>query len=299
MLHASEPGIYGRFGYGLSCLEHEVVLGRGTTFTAPHLEDAATTITTRLETAGAPGVTDRMRRTALAVAPQQHGTLVGDAGFMGLLALDVPEQSWSKEPRRILFAQRNGIDIGCMGLRRESKWENARPSGTVGTDMLFAPPDARLALLRRLVDLDLTGSAHLECIAVDDPLLDWLPGPRATSEVRTYDSTWARLVDLASAWELRAYETDADVVVEVGDAHAPWNAGRWRLVAHAGEGRAVRTEEAAEISLDVNVLGAGYLGRGVGGLLRSGLVAEHRPGAYGELARALRTESAPTPSIGF
>ena len=33
-LHASEPGIYGRHGYGLASLELEVEVGRGTTFTA-------------------------------------------------------------------------------------------------------------------------------------------------------------------------------------------------------------------------------------------------------------------------
>src|SRR5262249_15496359 len=34
-LHASEPGIYGRHGYGLASLELEVAVGRGSTFTAP------------------------------------------------------------------------------------------------------------------------------------------------------------------------------------------------------------------------------------------------------------------------
>ena len=55
----------------------------------------------------------------------------------------------------------------------------------------------------------------------------------------------------------------------------------------------------AELTLDVNVLGAGFLGHGIGGLLRAGLVREHRPGAYAELARAMRTLVAPEPSIGF
>src|SRR5919197_6316592 len=49
-LHASEPAIYGRHGYGLASLEHQVELGRGTTFTAPHLEDEVAGITTRLAT---------------------------------------------------------------------------------------------------------------------------------------------------------------------------------------------------------------------------------------------------------
>ena len=55
----------------------------------------------------------------------------------------------------------------------------------------------------------------------------------------------------------------------------------------------------ADVTLDVAVLGAGYLGHPIGGLLRAGLVREHRAGAYAELARALRTTVAPEPSIGF
>ena len=60
-LHASEPGIYGRFGYGMAALQLQVSIGRGTTFTAPHLEDEASGITTHLATMAAPGVAERMR----------------------------------------------------------------------------------------------------------------------------------------------------------------------------------------------------------------------------------------------
>ena len=88
-------------------------------------------------------------------------------------------------------------------------------------------------------------------------------------------------------------------MVEVQDRYAPWNAGRWRLTAASGTGSAARTDAAADVSLDVATLGAGYLGHGIGGLLRAGRVQEHRPGSYAELARAMRTTVAPEPSIGF
>ena len=52
-LHASEPAIYGRHGYGLASQELQVSLGRGTTLTAPGTA-AADAVTTRLAT-----VTDR------------------------------------------------------------------------------------------------------------------------------------------------------------------------------------------------------------------------------------------------
>ena len=298
-LHASEAAIYGRFGYGLAVLTHQVDLGRGTTFTAPHLEDEVAGITTQLVTMSAPGVAERMRACQLAHAGGAPGTIVGSADFFSLMGHETAEQLRDKEPRRILFARRDGEDVGFVGLRRAHKWDNARPSGTVTLGTLCGGPAARLALARRFVDLDLMGTAKLENVGVDDPILSWVGGPRGTGDLNTWDSTWIRLVDLEAAWALRRYEDDCDVVVEVEDRHAPWNAGRWRLSVSDGVGTATRTDSPADVTLDIDLLGAGYLGRGIGGRLRAGLVREHRTGSYAELARAMRTLLEPEPSIGF
>ena len=294
-LHASEAAIYGRYGYGNAVLTHQVDLGRGTTFTAPHLEDEVASITTELVTMSDAGVSDRMRACQLAHAGDFPGTIVGTPDFFSLMALETPEQLRDKERRRILFARRDGVDVGFTGLRREHKWESARPSGTDVVGTFTGGPAARLALARRVVDLDLMGTTKLENVGVDDPILGWVGGPRGTGDIKTWDSTWVRLVDLEAAWPLRTYESDCDVVVEVEDRHAPWNAGRWRLTSSSAQ----RTDAAADLTLDVRVLGAGYLGHSIGGLLRAGLVREHRAGAYADLARALRTLVEPEPSIGF
>ena len=298
-LHASEAAIYGRFGYGLAVLTHQVELGRGTTFTAPHLEDEVASITTQLVTMSDPGVAERMRACQLASAPDHPGTIVGSPDFFSLMALEPPEQLRDKERRRILFARRDGADVGFTGLRREHKWDKARPSGTVTVGTFCGGPAARLALARRVVDLDLMGTTRLESLGIDDPILGWVGGPRGTGALETWDSTWVRLVDLGAAWSQRSYEDDCDLVVEVDDRAAPWNAGRWRLVCAGGEGTATRTDSPADVTLDVAVLGAGYLGHGIGPRLRAGLVQERTPGAYAALARAMRTLVAPEPSIGF
>jgi hypothetical protein len=283
----------------MAALQHQVSIGRGTTFTAPHLDDEAAGITTHLVTMAAPGVAGRMRACQLAVAGDFPGTIIGSPDFFSLLAFEPAEALRDKEPRRVLFARRDGEDVGFVGLRREHKWDNARPSGTVTVGTFCGTPAARLAIARRIVDLDLMGTTKLENVGADDPLLGWVGGPRDTGDLQTWDSTWVRLVDLAAAWPLRSYEDDCDVVVEVEDRYAPWNAGRWRLTVSGGQGVASRTDDPADVTLDVKVLGAGFLGHGIGGLLRAGLVREHRPGAYAELARAMRTTVAPEPSIGF
>ncbi|MBC2934058.1 GNAT family N-acetyltransferase [Nocardioides sp. zg-1228] len=303
VLHASEAAIYGRFGYGNAVLTHQVDLGRGTTFTAPHLEDEVAGVTTHLHDMAAPGIAERMRACQLASAPHFPGTVVGSPDYVSLLGHEAPEQLRDKEPRRVLIARRAGADVGFVGLRRQHKWDNARPAGTVVVGTFFGDPAARLALARRVVELDLMGTSRLESIGLDDPLLAWIGGHRSTGDLKTWDSTWVRLVDLEAAWALRSYEADCDVVVEVADRHVPGNAGRWRLTASAGRGTASPAGSPAgtpaDVTLDIGVLGAGYLGHGIGALLRAGLVAEHRAGAYAELARAMRTLVAPEPSIGF
>jgi GNAT superfamily N-acetyltransferase len=299
VLHASEPAIYGRFGYGIASLQLQVELGRGTTFTAPYLEDEAARVTTRLVTANQPGVTARVRACALAAAPSAAGTIMGTQEFADLFGHEPPEERRDKERKRFIFAQLDGEDLGCVGLRREHKWDNARPGGTLTAGLMFGTPAARLALLRRLVDFDLVGTVRLENTGAGDPLLAWLDGPRGTGDVKTWDSTWVRLVDIGAAWPLRSYDADCDVVVEVEDRHAPWNAGRWRLTASDGAGTAERSDAAAEVLLDVSVLGAAFLGRSVAGLLRAGRVREHRAGAFLELARAMRTDLEPESSMGF
>jgi GNAT superfamily N-acetyltransferase len=298
-LHASEPAIYGRHGYGLASLEQEVSLGRGTTLTAPHLEEEAGAVTTRLTTATAPDVPKRMREGHLAASAL--GSVVGDAGYYTRICQQLPEQLRDKEPWQVLFARRDGADVGFAMFRRTHKWEQARPAGELRVWALIGHPAAQLALLRRLVDFDLIGTVKVETVGVDDPLLQWAGGPRSTTDIATYDSLWVRLVDLPEALQSRVWSAPCDVVVEVADTRAPWNQGNWRIhVDGAGAATVQTTTTEPDMRLPVEALGAAYLGGG--NLLaqhRAGLVAERRQGAVAELWRAMRTDILPTAAVGF
>jgi predicted acetyltransferase len=115
------------------------------------------------------------------------------------------------------------------------------------------------------------------------------------------DNLWVRVIDLPGALSRRAYSAAVDVVLEVTDALLPGNAGRWRLragraggVGGAGGVDCARTDEAADIALDVRELGAAYLGgTRLATLAAAGLVDERRPGAVGALSTALSWDPAP------
>lgn len=298
-LHASEPVIYGRYGFGLATAAVSVALGRGTTLTAPGLDDAAAEVRTVLATETGPDLVRRVRECELRVASGSPGLVVLAEDFYAAVLRETPERLRDKERRRFLFAVRDGVDVGHAGFRRSHKWERNRPGGTLQVDALFGDPAAELALLRRLVDFDLMATVRLPEVGMDDPLWHWI-GPRADSEAIPVDNLWLRVVDLPAALPLRWYAEDCDVVVDVLDDQAPWQAGRWRIVARGGEAKAERTDDPPDVSLPVSALGAAYLGGGnLTALRRAGLVAEHRPGAVGELWRAFRTDVAPAAAGGF
>src|SRR4051812_8229217 len=186
-------------------------------------------------------------------------------------------------------------------FRRTHRWERARPAGELSVWTVVGDPATRLALLRRLVDFDLMGSVKVGTVGPDDPLLLWVDGPRGAADVATYDSLWIRLVDLPEALQDRSWSAPCDVVVEVTDTAAPWNAGTWRIRADdSGQATVERSTEDADVRLPVEALGGAYLGGGnLVAQLRAGLVAERRKGAVGELWRSMRTEVAPSAAVGF
>lgn len=298
-LHASEPAIYGRHGYGLASLDLEISLSRHTRLVAPGLDEEASAVRIQMASATDEGVPRRMRECHLAAA--EVGSVVGAAEYYERICLQLPEQLRGKEPWRVLFARRDGRDVGFAMFQRTEKWERARPSGDLQVWAVVGAPAVRLALLRRLVDFDLVGTVKVSTVGSEDPLLTWVGGPRATAAAETYDSLWIRLVDLPEALLQRAWSAPCDVVVEVADRSAPWNEGRWRVHADAsGDASVERSTAEADLRLSVEALGAAYLGgTNLLGLARAGLVAEARAGAARELWQALRADLAPTAAVGF
>ena len=109
--------------------------------------------------------------------------------------------------------------------------------------------------------------------------------------MRIGDGLWVRLVDVGAALSARAYGDDGPVVLEVEDAFLPENAGRWRI---AG-GKAERTEDEADLALDVGELGSAYLGGFTfAELVRAGVVRELKEGGAARADAVFRTE-APKP----
>ncbi|MFF4529276.1 GNAT family N-acetyltransferase [Streptomyces sp. NPDC001407] len=155
------------------------------------------------------------------------------------------------------------------------------------------------ALWRFLAELHLTSRVSACNRPLDDPLLHLAPDTRQC-KATVSDSLYVRLIDVGKALQARTYTHPLDVVLDVGDAFCPWNAGRWRLSGDAKGASCARTSDAAELSLSSAELASAYLG-GVGlrALAGAGRVRELRRGALAEASAAFRGDLAPWLPFGF
>jgi predicted acetyltransferase len=300
-LHAAEVLIYGRFGYGISSVELELKLERGTVFTAPLLEDAAGRITTRFVAADSDDAARVVHDLHLRCARDTLGAVSRPQRMARPLLVDLPLTRQGREPWQVLLARVDGHPTGYAVFSREGKWEDWRAKGGVTVrELASADPATLLALARRLVDFDLTASITIGGGAADDPLLWWAGGPRAMG-VKAFDSLWLRLIDVDAALTARGYSGACDLVLDVVDPVCPWNQRAWRLtVDRDGVGTCVPTSDDADLRLPVQALGAAYLGsRSIAAQARQGLVTELTAGSVRMLSRAMSCDREPVGAIEF
>ncbi len=300
-LHAAEVLIYGRFGYGISSVDLELELERGTVFTAPSLEDAAAGVTTRFFVADSDEAAAAVHELHLRCARDTLGAVSRPNRMARPLFVDLPLTRQGREPWQVLLARVDGQPAGYAVFSRQEKWAHWRAKGTVTVrELAAADPATLLALARRLVDFDLTASIKISSRGADDPLLWWAGGPRAMG-LKTFDSLWLRLVDVDAALTARGYSSVCDVVLDVVDPVCPWNQRAWRLtVDRDGVATCLPTSDDADLRLPVQALGAAFLGaRSIAAQAHEGLVTELTSGSVRLLSRAMSSDREPVGAIEF
>lgn len=291
-LWASEPGIYGRFGYGLASSSIGVQVPRPT-----RLVGAPADSTLRLRLLPAADSADTLAPfyDELVAAPTvRPGMLTRESKLWWQRSLADRERDRSVSALTCAVVERGSAVRGYAVYRMRSRWDTFRANGTVEVREIHAAEPAALAMLYEfLLDVDLTAETALWNLPLDDPLLYWMADRRA-AEPKLRDTLYVRLVDVGRALGERHFATDIDLVFDVRDAICPWNAGRWRLEGGRDGAACARTERAADLTLDVGELGAAYLGApAFGPALLAGHVEELTPDAAVRAAVAFGHEPAP------
>ncbi|WP_314254159.1 GNAT family N-acetyltransferase [Streptomyces kutzneri] len=291
-LIAAEYPIYGRYGFGpaTSLVEWEIDVAR----TGLDRRLSAPVDGGRIELVDV----EELRR----VGPELHERL--RARTPG--AVDRDERWWSvatgleqwsyrpyQDKFHAVYRTAEGEVAGLAVYSADDHWTDAKvPQNTVQVrDLLAVTPQAERALWQFLCSIDWVLKVRTGYRAPDDLAPQVLPDPRAARVVSAADFMWVRVLDVVRALGARTYEVPGVLVLEVTDGTGP-AAGRYRL--DAGTGVCERTEEAADLRLDVAELGSLYLGDASAVRLAAlGRVTEERPGAAALADAVFRTARRP------
>ncbi|MFJ2826808.1 GNAT family N-acetyltransferase [Streptomyces sp. NPDC087263] len=296
VLTASEPAIYGRFGYGVGTYQFnaEIDTSRVRLSVPPGTDDV------HLRYAAPADVLNACEAVYARLVPGRPGMLARGPGWEQLGLLDPESRRDGASPLQCVVAERDDEVVGYARYRVKPEWDASGPKGTVVLEELEGlDPAAQGALWRFLFEIDLTSTLRTRGRPVDDAWQHMVSDIRRCSP-RLRDALHVRLVEVGAALEARTYQTPVDLVFEVEDTFCPWNEGRWRLSGDAKGASCVRTQDPADLALSVRELGAAYLGGvSVASLGAAGRVRELRQGALVEASVAFSSAVAPWLPHGF
>ncbi|GAA4347054.1 GNAT family N-acetyltransferase [Microbacterium rhizosphaerae] len=291
-LTASEPPIYGRFGYGMASTTLSLSLARRAALRPVAGSDALDIDIVEWD-AGIHGP-------IVAEIHQSYARVPEGLGRPGWATRETPELRTAREAdppltrdgreslRLLLVRDGDGRPVAFATFRRTVAWERGGPEGTVHVrEAVALAPAAAHRLWSTLLDLDLTTRVKAGIVAVDDPIVSLIVDIRAAT-ADYQDHTWVRILDLPRALAERRYAGEVDVVLEVSDGMLPANAGRWRVRADAWQHAGVtRTDAEPDLVLDIRELGAAHLGStSLAGLALAGLVEVRSPDKLASAAAA-------------
>ncbi len=284
-LFASEAQIYGRFGFGVAT--HNLTLDAESDRIAWR-DDPGPTGATRLVDEEA--ANELFPPLYNAFRAQRSGLLSRSEHWWRQHRLRDYEHRRRGASRRFnVLLELDGKPAGYAVYRVKEEWKDSYARGEVGVIEAFASsPVATRELWRYLFGIDLTTRVKLEMFDPGSPLFLLVNDPRAL-HLNGRDGLWLRLVDVEEALRRRPFTSDVEVVLEVRDRVLPENAGRYRVGP-----RVERTDDDADLRLDVADLASAYLGAfGFGRLASAGRVEELRSGSLLRADALFRTALPP------
>ena len=282
VLHASEAGIYERFGYGVATRWRLVELdARRAAFRSDWPDPGGSLRHVRRDAAdtlvACAGVHDRAR------LAHPGGLARSEAWWRVVLGDAATYQGGGSDRQVILHLDDAGDPDGYVIYQVTQDWSAGQAEHSIEVWELVGAghhgPQVELALWRAMLDHDLVAKVDGP-IAIDHALFDVVADPRQARTRWDQDLLWVRLLDVRGAFEARAYGSDGSFSFDLVDRHLPEQAGTHRLSVSDGVARCERTDDEPDLVLDVSELGTVLLGGGsLRRAVRAGRVGERTPGA--------------------
>ena len=257
LLHASEGGIYERFGYGIAHTHREVEIDVRSTAIRDEFRVPAGSVR---YIDGDPAfdhmveVWERFRRTR---AGEVSRNMAWHEFVRGIRSRSMGEASAAFH-----LAHADGF----ASYRMKENWSKGSPNHTMDlVEFAAVTPEAHLALWQVLLSVDLVGTIKRSFFATDDQLPYLLTNPRAIRTTSLDDGVWALPLDVSTLFGARAYGTTDRFVLEV-------DGKRWSFDGSpdGGEVKVVRSKP--DLVMQTSALGALVLG----GVRPSALAAGRR-----------------------
>jgi predicted acetyltransferase len=249
-LWASEATIYGRFGYGLASRMGGISLAKDRArFAVPFEARGTVRIVDLAEAARTfPALYEQ-------VVAQRPGTFVRTTEWWETRKLFDDPARRQGGPKNLVLLELDGKPAGYAIYNVKQDWVSGFSKGVVNIVEVVAPtPEASRELWRWLFDFDWTSEFNADLLPLDHELFMLVAEPRRM-QFKINDGVWVRLIDVGQALSARTYN-DGEIVLDVADAFMPENAGRWRVTSSGAQ----RTDDAADLQLDITGLGSVYLG---------------------------------------
>ncbi len=289
-LWASEEAIYQRFGFGMATLgtwmsiePHRAHLrGRPEPVGQTRLldvEEAAKTL---------PSLFERVR----VMVP---GTFVRDESwYRGHTLFDPPIDREGATPYFIAVWEDDDGPGAYAIYRTKEDWSKGFGAGKVTVNELVAvSPLAAREIFRFVLGIDLMDRVTGALPEGGLPYALMLEEPRRL-RLKTSDSLWLRIVDVAESLSARSYAAEGSVVIGVVDPYCTWNDGRWRLETGPEGATCEATDDEPELTVEVIDLASIYLGAFTfHQLAHAGRVVENVAGALDRADALFRTDIAP------
>lgn len=260
ILWASESSIYGRYGYGVASRRMDVEVERVHARLRP---DLAVDESVELRLVSPAAMRDDVETIERAVVDERPGQFVRDSRWIETVLADLECRRHGRSEMQGVLAKRDGRAVGyaTYSAKAGAIRGHALADGDVAVIAQRAlDPAADLAITRLLLSIDLMRRVRWWNQPIDSSIPHLLADPRQARSIVT-DGLHARIVDVRAALSGRRYARPVDVTIAVTDDRCPWNAGTWRLSAGAdGVASCERSDTAADVSLEIEALGAAYLG---------------------------------------
>lgn len=253
-LTVTEGGIYGRFGFGPATRLRTVDVDVSERFRLrPFSDEGSLELVEPSEAWEALHAVHRQHRATT------RGALAWPAFYEAFLTgrFSWEEKGPDRKSRVVLHLDADGRPDGYAVWTHRGEQDGV-PTVDVA-DVVCTDPDGYLALWQFLAGIDLTRRVRWRRAPLVDPLEWSLADPRCVRTTGVGDLLWVRVLDVVTALEARPWYADGTIVLGLDDPLGLVDGG-WRVAVSGGRATVTRSQEAPDVALAAETLGALYLG---------------------------------------